>query len=526
MCFTKARRVTAPDGGQCSRASRISVAAGVLILTVLGCSRTVAPESVTPPAGQDAEASVSQTDREIWEVCTIEGQRAGYGRTRITSQRYEGRDVLRIEIYNRLAVKRFGQEFQTELRCTSLETPDGRLIEFSSEIPQGSMPMRTEGKVLGDQLQLTITTEGKSFTSTIPWKDEYGGPYAVQLSLLAEPLTPGGQRTIRTIEVAANTLTANGLVAKDYEKVDLPDGPKDLLRIETTTTLAGQTLRGTIWADAEGEVWKNHMRAMNLEMVRTTEARALAESQPATFDLGLDVMVPVGRRLADPHGTRRIQYRVSLEGDDPAELFTSGPSQQVEKIDASTARVTVWAVRSASDSGNVNAAADPPDEGDRAANSLIQSDDPRIVDIARRAAADASDPWATVVALERYVEGYMTETNFSTGFATAAEVAQNKTGDCTEHAVLLAALIRAREIPARVAVGLVYYRQAYAYHMWTEAYVEGRWIALDATRGRGGIGAAHLKVSDSNLKGISPYNTFLPVLKMIGRLKIELEEVE
>jgi hypothetical protein len=386
--------------------------------------------------------------------------------------------------------------------------------------------MRTGGKVVGDELQMTITTEGNSLTSTVPWKDEYGGPYAVQLSLLARPMTPGEERTIHALEVGANTAALNRLVAREYEKIELPGGTKDLLRIETTATFAGQTLRGTTWADSQGEVWKNRMDAMNLEMVRTTKDRALGESQPATFDLGLDVMVPADRRLADPHGTRRIQYRVTLDGDDPAVIFASGPSQRVDSIDARTARVTVWAIRSPSDPGNPNAAADPPGEDDRNANSLIQSDDPRIVDLARLAAADASDPWATAMALERYVEGYMTETNFSTGFATAAEVAQSKTGDCTEHAVLLAALLRARQIPARVAIGLVYYQQAYAYHMWTEAYLGGRWIPLDATLGRGGIGAAHLEVAHSNLKGAAPYNAFLPVLKVIGRLKIELEEVE
>ena len=42
--------------------------------------------------------------------------------------------------------------------------------------------------------------------------------------------------------------------------------------------------------------------------------------------------------------------------------------------------------------------------------------------------------------------------------ATAAEVARSREGDCTEHAVLLAALARARGIPARVAMGLVYVR--------------------------------------------------------------------
>ena len=79
---------------------------------------------------------------------------------------------------------------------------------------------------------------------------------------------------------------------------------------------------------------------------------------------------------------------------------------------------------------------------------------------------------------------------------SAADVARSLEGDCTEHSVLLAALCRARKIPARVAIGLVYYQPrgeaspGYAYHMWTEVWVNQRWTPIDATLGRGGIGAA------------------------------------
>ena len=100
-------------------------------------------------------------------------------------------------------------------------------------------------------------------------------------------------------------------------------------------------------------------------------------------------------------------------------------------------------------------------------------------------------------------------------------------GDCTEHAVFLAALARARGIPARVAIGLVYVGrlQAFGYHMWTEVYVDKRWIPVDATLNAGGIGAGHLKIAQSNLQGASAFIAFLPVVQLIGRVKIEIVNV-
>jgi hypothetical protein len=107
-------------------------------------------------------------------------------------------------------------------------------------------------------------------------------------------------------------------------------------------------------------------------------------------------------------------------------------------------------------------------------------------------------------------------------------VAESREGDCTEHAVLLAALLRALELPARVSIGLVYApsEQGFAFHLWTEVYLNGRWLPLDGTLGRGGIGAAHLKLADSSLAGDNAYASFLPVAQVLGRLKIEVLDID
>jgi hypothetical protein len=77
------------------------------------------------------------------------------------------------------------------------------------------------------------------------------------------------------------------------------------------------------------------------------------------------------------------------------------------------------------------------------------------------------------------------------GHYSALETIRRRAGDCTEAAVLLAALGRAAGIPTRVANGLVYSRlryhgvsNAFMPHSWTMAYVDGAWrsfdLALDA----------------------------------------------
>jgi hypothetical protein len=62
--------------------------------------------------------------------------------------------------------------------------------------------------------------------------------------------------------------------------------------------------------------------------------------------------------------------------------------------------------------------------------------------------------------------------------------------------------------------------------MWNEAWIDGAWIPLDATLGRGSVGADHIKFAASSLAGPSAYTSMLPILSALGRLEIEVLESE
>lgn len=250
--------------------------------------------------------------------------------------------------------------------------------------------------------------------------------------------------------------------------------------------------------------------------------------------MGLSTIVKVSRSLDNPHETQRIVYRATLKHRNPADVFVACDSQSVKASGEHTAEIVVRRVQS-TEPQKVEPATTPPEPADLAANNLIQSDDKLVRQMAGKIAADEQDPVKIAMALEGSIHEQMrSKSNFSTAFATAADVAKSLSGDCTEHAVLLAALLRARKIPARVAAGLVYVAenpekkmpQGFAYHMWTEAWTGDRWLPLDATLGRGGIGAAHLKLSDSNLNGVSALEALLPVMNVLGQLELEILEVE
>ncbi|HVQ06901.1 MAG TPA: transglutaminase-like domain-containing protein [Allosphingosinicella sp.] len=115
----------------------------------------------------------------------------------------------------------------------------------------------------------------------------------------------------------------------------------------------------------------------------------------------------------------------------------------------------------------------------------LQSDHPRlraIVGLIRTLPVNGARKMELL--LER-ARPYLFDVDFS-GHFSALETVLRRSGDCTEAAVLLAALGRAAGIPTRVASGIVYSRQRYhgvsnvfMPHSWVLAYVDGRWKSFD-----------------------------------------------
>jgi len=488
-----------------------------------------ADAEIAPPVGCPFAAG-----RETWEVCHMQGQKIGYMRTRIDRVEVGGRTLIRTRWTYRSKLLRFGEPVEMTNELISRETIDGRLVDYIEIQRLGPTPMQTEGRVEQDRLVMTKIDEGNRRAVSIPWSTLDGGHQAVEFSLAAKPMQPGETRNVRKMLSTLNRVATVRLVARDIEPTPLLHGERRLLRIDTTWFGVGPIMEATIWVDSNGDVLKTRMEkdALQQEVFRCTRAEALDESGFGKIDLGRNTIVPIDRKISEPHGARRIRYRVSLTDGDPAAVLVAGPSQRVRSVGPGVAEVTVLVIRPDWPEKIDLPAANRPTMDDVKPNGLIQSDDERIRAMAAEATQGKTDAWSKAVALERYVHDAIRNTNFSQALASAADVARTREGDCTEFAVLLAALARAANLPARVAIGLVYFepdqgpRQAFGYHMWTEIYVGDRWIPMDATLGRGGAGPAHLKLAHANLKDADPLSSILPVVNVLGKIKIEVLEVE
>ncbi|MEL6183759.1 MAG: transglutaminase-like domain-containing protein [Myxococcota bacterium] len=89
-----------------------------------------------------------------------------------------------------------------------------------------------------------------------------------------------------------------------------------------------------------------------------------------------------------------------------------------------------------------------------------------------------------VADIESFVASFV-EPNYKSLFSVASTVAREGSGDCTEYAVLLCALLRATGRPARVVIGVLIADLSEAMiaqnHAWVEYWREGAWHPLDAS---------------------------------------------
>lgn len=166
----------------------------------------------------------------------------------------------------------------------------------------------------------------------------------------------------------------------------------------------------------------------------------------------------------------------------------------------------------------------PTDEAYLAAarrpTAWLQSDHPRLQAMAAAARGyDVSDARKMEILLQRGIP-YLEEADFN-GHYSALDTLERRRGDCTEAAVLLAALGRAAGIPTRVASGVSYSRQSYhgvsnAFipHSWVVAYVDGRWRSFDLALREFDSAHIALTIGDGDPRSIAAAGQLASLLRL------------
>jgi transglutaminase-like putative cysteine protease len=479
---------------------------------------------------QQDKSSAEIKSTEEWQSMYLGKTRVGYLRSVTTPEMLEGRPVIRSRSETAMTIARFGQKVKLRVVMESLETTGGEWLSFVSTMENPpSLSTRTEGRVEGDELVLISTVGGKTSTRRQPWDRALKSPAWQDRLLRDTVIEPGSEVKLESFEpqfARPMTVTLKGLPA---EEVTLLDGTRRKLgKIAVTQSLDPRTVQYSYFDDDHKTI-KTQTSMLGTEMITWTVSReeALRELSGEDVDLAIATLIKTAK-IEKSLETRRVVYRVKVAGEDPAQFLAEGPTQKIRRIDPETVELEVVSLKP----GIVPDGLEREEVAARWSqpNKFLQSDDPLVVELAKKGVGSANSPVDQAVALERWVRDNVKDKNFSTLMASAAEVAEKLSGDCTEHACLLAAMLRSRGVPARVVVGLMYVPRdsAFGGHMWTEAFLNGVWVPLDGVLGQGRVGADHIKFLASGLddEAGDGFAAFVPVVSALGQMKIEVLEVE
>ena len=459
-----------------------------------------------------------------WQVIHIGGQRVGYSHHEVHSRTQNNRKIYTAEQLTSFRMTRLGGVLKLTQSQRTEEDEFGNLIQLAS-LTENPPTSRTElvGWVKNKELLTETTIAGKKHSQTMPWAEDVKSPLWLERDLVAHPLEDGEKRKYKMYEMELNKITDVTLTDLGMKETSLPTGNRTL-RCARMTVAALPGINIDSWLDDRGATVKVSSALMKMDLYTVTREQAWAEASGQLAEVATETFVKVAK-LDSPHSKFRAVYRVKVADRESQALLSNGPTQTTKSISNDTVEVRVESVDPLT-SKDVSGPA--PSTDSLKATMFLDFDDPAVQALNREIPQDDS-PRKTAVALEKFVKQKL-KGNYSTAMATASEVARSLEGDCTEHAVLLAALLRARKIPSRVVAGLVYTEKdsAFGGHMWTEAWLGGQWVPLDATIGRGRVGVGHLRVADSSLTETAPapMEALLPLIHLLGHMQIECLSLE
>jgi hypothetical protein len=413
-----------------------------------------------------------------------------------------------------LVLDRAGVRLALGTEETSEETPTGTPLAFSSVSRLSGSATRIDGSVRDGWIDVTVQNgPGTPEHRRSAWPDGALLPEGLRLAGVRAGLEPGTHYRSLAFQPSSLDAVPVDTVVGSTGTVDLPNGPMQLTEIRQTLDFPGAPASSRAWVDADQTVHKLVMPMLGVNLTLLACGRACAQAANQDTDLFARMLVASPIRLSVTQRRHALRYELIASDDGPALDLPVTGEQQVARRPGGLV-VTVDADAAATSEA-------PPTRADRVPNDWLQSRDPKIMALARRGAGSAATPLARMQTLESFVRSYIQDKSLGVGYASALEVARKPEGDCTEHAVLLAALGRALGIPTRVVDGLAYAdgfagaQSVFVPHAWVQAWIDGRWQSFDAALAGFDTGHIALSVGDGD-----PWR-FYAGLGALGRIRLE-----
>ncbi len=448
------------------------------------------------------------------QFTAITSEALGNSRLRLTK-----RDVFEVAATSTSPVQR------QEILLESLETRDGQFQSYTETSSIGESRSESTAAVQRNTLTIKNVAGDKSTSNTLLWPDGAWGPLGVIAILQQKPMMPDEYREAKVFVPSLEKIVKVEFKSKKLDFTTLPGGiVAELLLIETLFATETESALTKNWVNPKGEIIKSVSQdGFTLFQCTRDEAERIDGSIRAAQLI--ETKIPVQATIEQLRPAH-VTFLIDSTKVDPYGLLSRKVNQEAKSLSALGAALTIHRAIP-TDPIPPGVTQDPIHESHLA---KFDSDAPQLKTFLSELPENLPDALSTASKLTGGVFRKVEKAPLSRDFSTPSQVVQQRKGDCKALSILLVAVLRERGIPARAASGLRIVRgkngdQLYAiYHMWVEAWVGDRWMPLDPFAGSTGVGADHIKFSESSLNDKNLIPVMLNVLQSMEQLTISVRE--
>jgi hypothetical protein len=457
-----------------------------------------APQATTKPAAK------TKTD---YFALFMDGKKSGHAK--FTRQVTDGKVTTVQNMV--ITISRAGTVLTIRQIEEHVETTNGKPLAFKAVSDMGIMASTIKGTVSADGKVNITTTIGQNVQKrTMDWPQ--GALMSEGLRILAKKkgLKKGATYTAKAFTASLLTSLETESRVGETKDVDLLGRVVRLTEITSVTKAPTGAMTSVSYVDKNAEVQKvvMSMLGMKVELIACSRVFALSKNDVADF-LNRFLLSPP-KPLAGVASAKAITYTLepTAQSGKPAGKaklhFPATDNQTVRNLKSGSVIVTVCPVKAEVGTTFPYKGKDKTALSALKPTQYVQCDDKKIKSLARQAVGDTKDAAEAVRRIGKFVRKYIKKKDLSVGYASAVEVAASRQGDCTEHAVLAAALCRAVGIPAQVVTGVAYVENfggrkgVFGPHAWNRVLIGDKWVGLDAALNGYDAGHIALTAGDGN----------------------------
>jgi hypothetical protein len=492
------------------------------------------------PRGVMAQNSAGTAVKPIfeeWVIVVLQGKTCGYGTTMTTPTATPSGPGYLTTHREEFVVKRMGTTLKITDTSKVVEDAAGAVLSFD-QIEDAGGAIESTGIRDGDYM--VVSSRGQTQRFHLPRLAALG-PEAIRRATLRVPLQPGESFFFDTFDpnYPQAIVEEKGTVVR-RETHSVRGVPRPLWRLTSAASYMPNIV-STTWVDDHGTDVESVTTLPGFgSLYEYVTDRAECMKQPEGAEIFSGSLIHPQRPLKSARDLGQAVYRLTSVDVSRKLVLWNGDQQRVLSSGPGTCEVEVTAPRiTAADAAWQLPHDDTPDlHRYLQASAYLEVDAPIIQSLARKAVGDEKNPVTAAHKIERFVRDYITKKDLNVGFGSAEETAKSREGDCTEHAVLCAALGRAVGLPTRCVVGFGYVPPGteiptitaatdattgfFGFHMWAEAWIaDGQWVPMDAALD--GFDVGHIAITKSALEEVNPIlDLNAPVLQLMESLRIEI----